>query len=1803
MNSRIASVIALFVIIMLILTPILSIVNASSVESKIDPLLLKRLVEYKDSEVVEVVVRIKPLPRELTLSVKGNYYAAVNALKWWAEYTQGPVVKFIESLGGVVVNRFWLDNVILVRIPAGLVSKIAAHPDVVRVFENFEVRLIEPVRREIIDIKTMQVSSWGIFKIRANETWALGITGQGIRIAVLDTGVDITHPALAGKMLSVIPGDPYYPGGWMEFDSAGNPVRSLPHDTHGHGTHCSGTALGGNTVDVLIGVAPGATLMHGLVLPGGGGTFAQVLAGMQWTVEPYYLTPDGQKVYTGLPAHVVSMSWGANEYYSNDLLPAVEAMLLANIVPVAAIGNGGPGTTSNPGNIWGVFGIGATDINDAVAGWSSGKVVTWPSPPPTWPFFDTYPSTYIKPDLSAPGVDIVSSVPGGGYQAWSGTSMATPHVAGTVALMLQAAGWFNYDEPDVPEKVYLILNSTAIDFGDPGQDTRYGWGRIDAYEAVREAFEYAKKSGVEGFVLDEVTGEPVPWATVTVVEINQTFKVNATGGFKIPLDPGNYTLVFSAWGYQNVTKTIEVVLLNGTITGVVSNAILGAPIPGASVTVVELNLTVYTDADGVYVVSVPPGTYTLNASATGYSPSATSVTVGENETVLVNFQLYPVGNGTIAGYVKDAVTNAPIPDAAVWTYVGGELVFNFTDDTGYYELDVPSGNYTVYAWKPGYEQANVTGVIVVPSQVTWVDFYLEPIPPTVVVLANVHYRTQPHLKMIIESLGLPVVEYNDMDVLVQDWVNGVINPKVVVIDHTKPSRFSYPPNTTVLALHLLADASGASLIWLGTSYSGYTGIDVLLLYNATLVANGYPAPNSRLIAYPAPIYVQVEMLNMTHPIFDGVTPDVPGYPNRFYLGTGSYVDYAVYNFTDPTGRFNILGYVRDTRSGFERNFGVGVAEWYSNTGVPWYYLGSWAESEWMQYLEPGRDGMYTDNTKKVLENAVLLAWNATTTSLSVGSRELTIKVINTVLGIIKPLTSDRRFEPHLYTQVIVYMPRLPHGFVTGRVVGSDGAVLAGAKVEVVNTPIILTTNATGHFYTWLPEGTYTLRISYPGYQTKEVVVTVSVNETVDLGDIVLGRTPRVAIMWDYAGSLKSFFESKGWYAASYTNLTQLTNDILAGMYNAVIYAGYYGVPFPTAAEFYAFLNATMQMGVGVVWMDSWGSFGYGIKVLRQYLNDPPSVGSSWGYGDVYIKVTGAHPILRGYSVGDVINIIAYANADFSWFSGFSGTPIADTYVGGTIWGNAIAWKVFDNGVKWALLSSFAPTSWNLPSYFTSDAWNIIYNAVIWVASRPLNVTLENPYLRVGDLGVLYITGGPAYTTLYVYLDGLLFATVETDEYGSATLQFTVPLIPGGEHLFEVSTEDTLYYGYANLYVLPKVIVTPTVIPAPGVIYVEVTGLQPYQLVYIYLDGNYLSMYRANVSGAFSIKLNIPLVEQGDHDILIVDATTGDVLEGATITVESRLDNVLSKLDQLLLAADQLGLKIDAVLNDTVIIRSNLGVIEVKIDTLLEKIGLLNATIIGYRDDIVYIKTKIGLLEVKIDNILSKLDVLDAKIASIKGDTVTIITRLGTLEVKGDIVTILTKLDKLEVKFDTILSKLDDLNAKIVSVKNDTLTIITKLGTLEVNVSTILERLGALNAVITSIRDDVVYIKTKIGDLEAKLGDLMDALRNVNATITGLIVDKSGELYGIIETRYGDIIAKADALGKLIENKLPIDTRTLNDSIMAKINELLGKIGSVESQVGKVESQAENVSTYAIGALASSVVTLLAVLYIAFAKRR
>jgi len=1686
--SKILSLIISILIILSIASPMLQALSVPEEEieswtTKIHPIFLKKILSLKDDETVTAVIRLKPLSRELVLKVKGNYRLAVDILKWWAKSVQEPIIRFITDNGGLVLNRFWLDNVILVRVKVDLLKKIAMLPDVIWIFENFEVKIPEPISKNKVSAQ-QEVSSWGIFKIRAPEVWGLGYLGEGIRICVLDTGVDITHPALAGKMLTLDPTSPYYPGGWMEFDSSGNPVLSEPHDTDGHGTHTSGTALGGDTENILIGVAPGATLMHGLVLPYGSGTFAQVLAGMQWAVEPFYIDPDtGELIPTGLPAHVVSMSWGAVDYYGNELLPAIEAMLLANIIPVAAAGNCGPGCTDNPGNIWGAFAVGATDEYDDVASWSSGGVVDWPDEPGEWPFFDMYPDIYIKPDFSAPGVDITSSVPGGGYEAWSGTSMATPHVSGTVALILQAAGWTDFSEPDTPEMVYLVLNSTVIDFGDPGQDTRYGWGRIDAYEAVRLAEQFAKTTGVEGFVYDAETSEPIPWATVTVNETGETISVNDSGYFKIPLDPGTYTLIFEAFGYETQSLSVEVIAVNGTIAGYVFDEITGLPIAGASVTIEELNLTVYTNSTGGFSVSVPPGTYTVTATATDYETESEVVEVSEAEVVIVIFDLAPLGNGTIIGWVTDADTGLPIEDAIVWVDVDSTIVVNYTDTNGYYELHIPSGVYTIYAIASGYESAEVPGVSVPPNAIVIVNITLTPVSPTVVVLANSDYYTEPHLAYIISALGLPVLEYNSLEALLEDWVNGVVNPKVIILDHTEQDMYSYPSNDTLIEFLLLADVSGTSLIWLGTSWSGYTSLDVLYIYGDYVEPLGYPAPDDLGDEWPPPEYVLVYMLQPDHPVFDGVVPDGD---NWFYLANitySSYADYRMYYFNDDPG-FIELAYINDTY--YDVYDGIGVGLWNSNTGIPWFYLGSWAESYWMQYLEPGGDGVYSNNTMTVLLNAVLIGFGASPT------KEFPLEKAKLLASLItrNNMFHSTSFKEDLYTYVEIYLEREPHGWIMGQVVGSDEAILAGAKITVLGTPVTVEADENGEFLFWLPEGEYSLIISCPGYYPEMINVTVIVNETIDLDTIVLQRQPRIAIMHDYAGVLKSFVELLGFYAKDYTNLTILNNDLSTGFYDLVIYAGHYGTPFPTITEFMNFINITNDLGIGVIWLDSYGDYGYGIKVLNYYLGDPAYVGYSFGEGSVYIAVQESHPILRGYEPGDTVMILEPSWADFAWFSNFSGETIATLIVNGYEYGDSIAYKIFPSGAKWILMASFVPTEWNTPDAFTEDAWAILANAIFWGLTKPLNVWLVNPHLHVGEEAVLHISKAPANTMLYVFLDGSFLTYTQSDDQGNATVSFIVPIIPGGKHLIEVVTEDMLYYGMTKFYVLPKIDVYPAETTSPGQIHAIATGLYPYQSVYIYIDANYLSLLMANSSGAFEGVINLPMVVSGTHTISLVDTFSGTTLYSLDILVYSVFDNLTTST--------------------------------VKIDELLDKLSSINESLIGLDSNIEHIIVDLQVVSGRLESIEELLNNIVGTLETVSSDTAYIRTGIDTITMKIDelnatlIGVIVTETGKvyalLNTSVGTITAKLDDLKDLGLTLSDSMATALNNIGVLDTKIDALSSRLDTrieelynnLSILLNNIKND---LSAEHNQILSKLDEITSTTQTLSTTIDNIVNEK------------------------------------------------------------------------------------------------
>ena len=1635
------------------------------------------------------------------VSAFGGHDAVVAYLKKFADSEQSSVVSAVQATGGIVLRRFWIMNAVLVRGGAATLNALTSLSNVVKIIPNFKVHVIEPVNKEKIGA-SQSVESWGIDKIRAPEAWAEGYTGEGIRIAIIDTGVDITHPALQGKMFTINASDEHYPGGWMEFDDNGNPVCSTPHDTDGHGTHTSGTALGGDTSDILIGVAPGAKLMHALVLPGGSGTFAQVLAGMEWAVDPY--TCSGE--HTGYPAHVMSMSLGASGYYGDDLFPAIKAALEANIVVVAAIGNDGPGTSSNPGNVWGVFGVGATDVNDQVADFSSGEIVNWPNPPSDWPFFDTYPSTYIKPDFSAPGVDITSSVPGGGYEAWSGTSMATPHVAGTVALILQAAGWTDFSHPDTPEDVYLILNQTAVDLGDPGQDTRYGYGRIDAYEAVMKAKQYAKKTGVEGHVYDAVDNSPVSWATVTVLETNQTVSVSSDGYFRIPLDPGNYTLLIQAWGYQDQTVSVEVVSGNGTIAGVVTDYVSGDPIAGAVINVSNgtHSWVTYTNSTGGYSVEVPPGTYDISASAPGYvNESVTGVNVGEGEVVLVNFALVKTSDlATIYGWVTDASTGDPIANANITVVEAG--VSTTTNASGYYEISslVP-GNYTVTASATGYAESSQS-VSLSPGEVKELNFSLTMTAAPIAVVGNVHYKTSPHIATIAsEATGLPVIEYNNITAVLNDLRNGQVF-SLIITDHVLYGS-SYTNSTELIEFLNASKDSGIPVIFLGTPYSSTNAMQALYELGNDVEAAGYPAPDIRVYHWPDSDYVKVYVpTNMTGlPIFSGVTWDgTDGSFSWFYLadlGSSSYADYEVYNFTDDIGVVP-LAVVNDS---YNDVFGIGIAVWSPAPGLYWYYMGSWGESYWMQYLESGADGQYSNNTLTVLKNAISLAVS--------GASPLSLrqKPRAEVLG------GEGRVGAKGYTYVDVYMERQPYGYLEGVVTDDNGDPLPGAKIYIEGAPFTLETGSDGSFSHWLPVGTYQVTISKEGYTTYATTVTITEGGTVHI-DAQLKKLTWVAVMYDYAGTLKNLIESRigGVYVKDFSDWQSLHDAVLAGGYDVVIFAGYYGAAFPSdPAQFTDIIDYLNSTGKGAIFMDSWGDYAYGIKLLNAYYGDPASVDDSYSDGYVYYVITQSHPIFRGYSVGETVYLINYSSADYSWFSGFSGSTIANLGAQDVgVKGGGAGVKEFASGSKWVLLSGLAPTSWNDPSYFTEDAWNIIINSVMWLLTTPLEVSVSPSTAHVGDEVTVSISGGEAGLEVAVYFSGAHVGNVTLNSDGEGSLTFTVPEVPGGTYLVEV--RGGIYYGSAELTVETSVSVVPATVPQASSVAIEVLGAAPHTKYYVFIDGNIMSFFVTDENGSATVILNIPYyIGKGTHSVRVVTEGGEELAAKDISVVYGELYNYLGNKFR----------------NIEDLIRS----LQANMSTVAGMLENLSAQVATSKEEI-------------LDAINESRNSISALIVTKTGQVITLIEGANT----------------------TIVARLDD----VLSVAQENRDLLHQIRDMLESINgTINERLASMEAELKNVLSGYVgYLAGLINDSKTGIiaaiasseGYIVANITGAKNDLAGLITDKSGEIYALIETKYGIIAANLTEARNLLVGRLD----ELSDLINA-VNESTS--GVIRTESGKI----------------------------------
>lgn len=327
----------------------------------------------------------------------------------------------------------------------------------------------------------------GVSLMDAPRVWnELGVTGQGAVVAVIDTGVCPIHSDITSQIW-INPGEDLDHDGVVRdlddvngVDDDGNGfVDDLsgwdfanndrdPDDDHGHGSHCAGTVAGDGTAGTQTGMAPDARIMAVKV----GITFADEVD--VWNAMQY-AAANG--------ADVISMSLGWPHSVSPDRATwrtNCGNTIDAGTTMVIAAGNEGegiePDNVRTPGDVPRVITVGAVDCADAIAWFSSRGPVSWQGVPPFSDF--PYPPGLVKPDVSAPGVNTESHDLCGGYTMMSGTSMATPHVAGAVALMVSR------DPSYLPDDIKLVLEETAIDLGAPGKDNLYGAGRVDAFEAV-----------------------------------------------------------------------------------------------------------------------------------------------------------------------------------------------------------------------------------------------------------------------------------------------------------------------------------------------------------------------------------------------------------------------------------------------------------------------------------------------------------------------------------------------------------------------------------------------------------------------------------------------------------------------------------------------------------------------------------------------------------------------------------------------------------------------------------------------------------------------------------------------------------------------------------------------------------------------------------------------------------------------------------------------------------------------------------------------------------------------------------------------------------------------------------------------------------------------------------------------------------------------------------------------------------------------------------------------------------------------
>lgn len=413
-------------------------------------------------------------------------------LRATATRTQAPLLRSVRQDGGVSsIRPLWISNAVALRATQRAIDRIRSRPEVLSVTPDAVFTAPEAPASTGAEPNLGQVG--------APAMWERGFTGQGVVVALLDTGVDLDHPDLSSS----------WRGGTSSWFDPFGQHPDLPTDLNGHGTWTAGVAVGGSTSGSSIGMAPGARWIGARVFDDQGrGTSSAIHAALQWAADPDH------NPATDDAADVVSNSWGfAGPGCDLEFQPDLATLRQLDILPVFSAGNSGPNpaTSYSPANYPEALSVGAVDAADVVLPSSSrGPSVCGAR-------------TRSFPDVVAPGKNIYTSDL---YSMWtvaSGTSMAAPHVAGALALLLSARPGMSAAAQET------VLRAGSHDLGPAGPDEAYGAGRLDTLSS------WTLAAGIDttGPATTAVSVSPDPADLSTSPTVTATVDDTATGGAAI----------------------------------------------------------------------------------------------------------------------------------------------------------------------------------------------------------------------------------------------------------------------------------------------------------------------------------------------------------------------------------------------------------------------------------------------------------------------------------------------------------------------------------------------------------------------------------------------------------------------------------------------------------------------------------------------------------------------------------------------------------------------------------------------------------------------------------------------------------------------------------------------------------------------------------------------------------------------------------------------------------------------------------------------------------------------------------------------------------------------------------------------------------------------------------------------------------------------------------------------------------------------------------------------------------------------